>query len=78
MHIDNLTQKWNESCIVLFFLLASRIRFLDSFGEMLLQMFWHTETPHFLGPKHLRHGVVRGEKLFVIWVLEVILLQVGP
>ena len=53
-------------------------RFLDLLGEVLLQVFCHTETSDLLSTKNLCHGVVGGEKLFILWVLEVLLLQVGP
>ena len=45
---------------------------------MLLQELAHAEALDALVAEDWLHGVVRGEELLVFWVLEVLLLQVGP
>jgi hypothetical protein len=38
----------------------------------------HGEAPHAVGAEHLGHGLVRLEVLPVVFVLQVVLLDVGP
>ena len=45
---------------------------------MLLEVLGHPEALDLLLSKDGSHGVVRGEPLLVLGVLEVLLLQVGP
>ena len=45
---------------------------------MVLQELRHSETPDLLIPEDGSHGLIRGEVLLVVGVLEVLLLQVGP
>ena len=48
------------------------------FGQMLLQELAHAEGLDPLVPEDGLHGLVRGEELLVVGILEVLLLQVGP
>ena len=45
---------------------------------MVLQELHHSETPDLLISEDGSHGLIRGEVLLVVGVLEVLLLQVGP
>ena len=45
---------------------------------MFLQVLGHAEGLDLLGSEHGGHGLVGGEPLLVLGVLEVVLLQVGP
>ena len=38
----------------------------------------HGESPDAIGSEDLGHLLVGGEELLVLWVLEIVLLQVGP
>ena len=46
--------------------------------EVALQVLGHTETLDLLSPKDGSHGVVGGEPLLVLGILEILLLEVGP
>ena len=45
---------------------------------MLLQVLGHAETLDLLSPEDGSHGLVGGEPLLVLRVLELVLLQIGP
>ena len=45
---------------------------------MFLEVLGHAEGLDLLGSEHGGHGLVGGEPLLVLGVLEVVLLQVGP
>ena len=46
-------------------------------GKMFLEVLGHAETLYLLLPKDRLHGLVGGEPLLHLWVLEVLLLQIG-
>ena len=50
----------------------------DLLGEVFLQVLGHAEALDLLISKDRSHGLVRGEPLLVLGVLELVLLQVGP
>lgn len=54
------------------------IKLLLRLGEMVLQVLRHSETPDLLISEDGSHGLVGGEVLLVLGVLEVLLLHVGP
>lgn len=45
---------------------------------MVLEELGHAEGPDLLRAEHGLHLLVWGEELLVFWVLQVVLLQVGP
>ena len=45
---------------------------------MFLEVLGHAEGLDLLGSEHGGHGLVGGEPLLVLGILEVVLLQVGP
>ena len=46
--------------------------------EVALQVLGHAETLDLLGPEDGCHGVVGGEPLLVLGILQILLLEVGP
>ena len=59
-------------------LTQTEIKLLLRLGEMLLQELRHREALDLLISEDGGHGLIRGEVLLVLGVLEFLLLQVGP
>ena len=79
--VQKLETKNCKSQLVNNFLVETRDHSKQSLvwvGEVLLQVLGHAEALDLLISKDRSHGLVRGEPLLVLGVLEFLLLQVGP
>ena len=47
-------------------------------GQMFLQILGHAETLDLLLPEDGLHGLVRGEPLLLLRILQIVLLQIVP
>ena len=79
--VQKLETKNCKSQLVNNFLVETRDHSKQSLvrvSEVLLQVLGHAEALDLLISKDRSHGLVRGEPLLVLGVLEFLLLQVGP
>ena len=50
----------------------------EDLGEMFAKVFSHAKSPHLVLSEDLRHFFVWLEILLVLWILEAMLLDIGP
>ena len=63
--------------IFLHFQCRKKLKSFD-FGQMNIKEFGHSKATEFVSTKNLGHLCVRGEILFVFWILKFMFLQVSP
>ena len=70
----------SKNLVLLSFYISNVEKKLKSFdfGQMNIKEFGHSKATEFVSTKNLGHLCVRGEILFVFWILKFMFLQVSP